>query len=115
MQNRRTGRVGESETICRRSPERVLGLPMRPVPVENSPFAAVLIISHVLKPCRFHFYVAHPRDFLMSALAPSATLMTVRGPLPASSLGLILPHEHLFSMFGEEPSALTRNDPPLLI
>lgn len=30
--------------------------------------------------------------------------MTVRGPVPASALGMILPHEHVFSMFGEEPA-----------
>jgi len=31
-------------------------------------------------------------------------VMTVRGPVPASSLGVFLPHEHLFSNFGEPPA-----------
>lgn len=54
------------------------------------------------------------RDFLLSALAPAPTLMTVRGPVVASSLGLILPHEHLFSMFGEEPAEHHQYDTQLL-
>lgn len=30
--------------------------------------------------------------------------MTVRGPVPPRQLGVMLPHEHLFSNFGEEPA-----------
>jgi phosphotriesterase-related protein len=30
--------------------------------------------------------------------------MTVRGPVAAGKLGVMLPHEHLFSNFGEEPA-----------
>ncbi len=30
--------------------------------------------------------------------------MTVRGPVPPEKLGWMLPHEHLFSNFGEEPA-----------
>jgi len=41
--------------------------------------------------------------------------MTVRGPVAASSLGIILPHEHLFSMFGEEPSEEHQYDTQLLL
>ena len=55
------------------------------------------------------------RDFLMSALAPATSLMTVRGPVAASSLGIILAHEHLFSMFGEEPSEDYQYDTKLLL
>ena len=55
------------------------------------------------------------RDFLLSALAPVSTLMTVRGPVTASSLGIILPHEHLFSMFGEEPSEEYQYDTKFLL
>lgn len=55
------------------------------------------------------------RDFLLSAMAPGASLMTVRGPVAASSLGIILPHEHLFSMFGEEPAELHQYDRQLLL
>jgi predicted metal-dependent phosphotriesterase family hydrolase len=31
-------------------------------------------------------------------------VMTVRGPVAAGKLGVMLPHEHLFSNFGEEPA-----------
>lgn len=31
-------------------------------------------------------------------------VMTVRGPVPPQKLGLMLPHEHLFSNFGEDPA-----------
>ncbi len=55
------------------------------------------------------------RDFVLSALAPASTLMTVRGPVAASSLGVILPHEHLFSMFGEEPAEQHQYDTQLLL
>ena len=54
------------------------------------------------------------RDFLLSAMAPGASLMTVRGPVAASSLGIILPHEHLFSMFGEESAELHQYDLSLI-
>ena len=55
------------------------------------------------------------RDFLLSALAPGSSLMTVRGPVAASSLGIILPHENLFSMFGEEPLEDYQYDTKLLL
>lgn len=40
--------------------------------------------------------------------------MTVRGAVAASSLGITLPHEHLFSMFGENPSEHYSYDRQLL-
>jgi len=41
----------------------------------------------------------------MAAAAPSeGKIMTVRGPVAPNQLGLCLPHEHLFSMFGAEPA-----------
>jgi len=36
--------------------------------------------------------------------AEEGRVMTVRGPVAAGKLGVMLPHEHLFSNFGEEPA-----------
>ncbi|HRE82803.1 MAG TPA: hypothetical protein PLN52_17290, partial [Opitutaceae bacterium] len=36
--------------------------------------------------------------------AEPATIMTVRGPISASELGLTLSHEHIMSIFGAEPT-----------
>lgn len=50
------------------------------------------------------------REFLVAAAAAplAATakphIMTVKGPVDPPSLGLALPHEHLFSLFGAEPA-----------
>ena len=49
------------------------------------------------------------RTFLQAAIAvPAATtapvVMTVRGPVDPSRLGVMLVHEHFFSNFGEEPA-----------
>ncbi len=48
------------------------------------------------------------RTFLLSAVGAAmpqmASVMTVRGPVTPAALGLMLPHEHLFSNFGEEPA-----------
>jgi phosphotriesterase-related protein len=59
------------------------------------------------------------RELLLSAaLAPAASLemvMTVRGPVRPADLGLCLPHEHLFSIFGEEPAERAEYDVPKLM
>lgn len=59
------------------------------------------------------------RTFLASAAtlaAPqSPVVMTVRGPITTSSLGLMLPHEHLFSMFGEDPAEHAQYDSDALL
>ncbi|MBE0660115.1 MAG: phosphotriesterase [Bryobacteraceae bacterium] len=59
------------------------------------------------------------RELLLSAaLAPAASLemvMTVRGPVRPAELGLCLPHEHLFSIFGEEPAERAEYDVPKLM
>lgn len=41
--------------------------------------------------------------------------MTVRGPVRPAELGLCLPHEHLFSIFGEEPAERAEYDVPRLM
>lgn len=41
--------------------------------------------------------------------------MTVRGPVPPEKLGLMLPHEHLFSNFGEDPAEPPVYDEPRLL
>ncbi|GIU80322.1 MAG: hypothetical protein KatS3mg005_3560 [Bryobacteraceae bacterium] len=41
--------------------------------------------------------------------------MTVRGPVSPGSLGLMLPHEHLFSNFGEEPAEPPHYDEAALL
>lgn len=52
------------------------------------------------------------RTFLLSAVAaavpPTASVLTVRGPVTPAALGVMLAHEHLFSNFGEDPA-----EPPL--
>lgn len=42
-------------------------------------------------------------------------VMTVRGPVSPGSLGLMLPHEHLFSNFGEEPAEPPHYDEAALL
>lgn len=41
--------------------------------------------------------------------------MTVRGPVRPAELGACLPHEHLFSMFGEDPAERAQFDVPKLM
>ncbi|MBI5283104.1 MAG: phosphotriesterase [Candidatus Solibacter usitatus] len=59
------------------------------------------------------------RSFLASAAAlaapPAPAVMTVRGLAAVSTLGLMLPHEHLFSMFGEEPAEHAQYDSDALL
>lgn len=48
------------------------------------------------------------REFVLSAIAASVpsegSIVTVRGLVKPEALGLCLPHEHLFSMFGADPA-----------
>src|SRR5450759_268627 len=48
------------------------------------------------------------RTFLQASVAASAAatpvVMTVRGPVDPTKMGVMLVHEHLFSNFGEEPA-----------
>lgn len=41
--------------------------------------------------------------------------MTVRGPVRPAELGVCLPHEHLFSIFGEDPAERAQYDVPKLM
>jgi len=38
------------------------------------------------------------------------SIMTVQGPVDPGSLGIVLPHEHVMSIFGGEPAAIPRYD-----
>lgn len=49
------------------------------------------------------------------AQAGEGRVMTVRGPVAPGALGLMLPHEHLFSNFGEEPAEPPRYDDAALL
>lgn len=60
------------------------------------------------------------RTFLWSAAAAAVApdegrVMTVRGPVAPSALGVVLAHEHLFSNFGEEPAEPGRYDERALL
>lgn len=59
------------------------------------------------------------RTFLKTAAALAAPnggqLMTVRGPVAATAMGVMLSHEHLFSNFGEAPVEPGRYDEPALL
>lgn len=49
-------------------------------------------------------------------MSDPATVMTVRGPVPADALGVVLPHEHLFSdLLVEYRSAGLLDDEPLAV
>jgi phosphotriesterase-related protein len=59
------------------------------------------------------------REFFAAsaALAPSGatSIMTVRGPVTPWTNGVFLPHEHLFSAFGEEPREKAQYDEKALL
>ncbi len=59
------------------------------------------------------------RTFLQAALAAplavAPSVMTVRGPVDPSKLGVMLVHEHMFSNFGEEPAEPPVYDKPALL
>jgi len=59
------------------------------------------------------------RSFLLSAAALAAPdagqVMTVRGPVASSALGVMLVHEHLFSNFGEPPAEPGKYDENALL
>ncbi len=49
------------------------------------------------------------------AQSEEGRVMTVRGPVVPEALGLMLPHEHLFSNFGEDPAEPPHYDEPALL
>lgn len=53
----------------------------------------------------------------MAAAAASSegSIQTVRGRISPASMGVCLPHEHLFSMFGDEPAERHTYDEPRLL
>ncbi len=59
------------------------------------------------------------REFILSAAAAvmpgEGAIWTVRGAIKPKELGLCLPHEHLFSMFGADPAEHAVYDAPKLM
>lgn len=59
------------------------------------------------------------REFLLSSLVAAVpeegSILTVRGAIKPRQLGLCLPHEHLFSMFGADPAEKYDYDTPKLM